>query len=158
MLPPSKTVRVDSRPSVRTEAKRSLLPAENAIRARPSLPIRSDVSTAPGMRTDQNRVPVSRPYETGPSPSLETNVSWMTPSTTRNDCKRSPTSPIRIGADRAQDSRSPALDLYIMGGQPIREPVVQHGPFVMNTRDEIVQAFADYQAGRLGSIPPDQIR
>jgi redox-sensitive bicupin YhaK (pirin superfamily) len=65
---------------------------------------------------------------------------------------------IRIGADRAQDSRSPALDLYIMGGQPIREPVVQHGPFVMNTRDEIVQAFADYQAGRLGSIPPDQIR
>jgi redox-sensitive bicupin YhaK (pirin superfamily) len=60
---------------------------------------------------------------------------------------------IRVGADRGQDSRSPALDVYIMGGQPIREPVVQYGPFVMNTRQEIAQAFEDYQAGRLGSIP-----
>src|SRR5215213_9114992 len=33
---------------------------------------------------------------------------------------------IRVGADRAQDSRSPALDVYVMGGLPIREPVVQH--------------------------------
>jgi redox-sensitive bicupin YhaK (pirin superfamily) len=65
---------------------------------------------------------------------------------------------IRVGADRSQDSRSPALDVYLMGGQPIREPVVQYGPFVMTTREEIVQAFADYQAGRLGTIPPDQIR
>ncbi|HZR97997.1 MAG TPA: pirin family protein [Chloroflexota bacterium] len=60
---------------------------------------------------------------------------------------------VRVGADRAQDSRSPALDVYIMGGQPIREPVVQYGPFVMNTRQEIAQAFEDYQAGRLGTIP-----
>jgi redox-sensitive bicupin YhaK (pirin superfamily) len=65
---------------------------------------------------------------------------------------------IRVGADRSQDSRSPALDVYLMGGQPIREPVVQYGPFVMNSREEIVQAFADYQAGRLGTIPPDQLR
>jgi quercetin 2,3-dioxygenase len=65
---------------------------------------------------------------------------------------------IRVGADRAQDSRSPALEVYIMGGQPIREPVAQYGPFVMNTREEIAQAFEDYQAGRLGSIPPDAIR
>jgi quercetin 2,3-dioxygenase len=65
---------------------------------------------------------------------------------------------IRVGADRAQDSRTPGLDVYIMGGQPIREPVVQHGPFVMNTREEIVKAFEDYQAGRLGSIPADQLR
>jgi redox-sensitive bicupin YhaK (pirin superfamily) len=64
---------------------------------------------------------------------------------------------VRIGADRTQDSRSPALELYIMGGQPIREPVAQYGPFVMNTREEIAQAFADYQAGRLGSIPPDAV-
>ncbi|HEY7066690.1 MAG TPA: pirin family protein [Chloroflexota bacterium] len=63
---------------------------------------------------------------------------------------------IRVGADRAQDSRTPALDVYIMGGQPIREPVVQHGPFVMNTREEIAQAVEDYQAGRLGTIPADQ--
>src|SRR5438105_4965766 len=65
---------------------------------------------------------------------------------------------IRVGADRNQDSRSPALEVYIMGGQPIREPVVQYGPFVMTTREEITQAFADYQAGRLGSIPADQAR
>lgn len=64
---------------------------------------------------------------------------------------------IRVGADRGQDSRSPTLELYIMGGQPIREPVVQYGPFVMNTKDEIAQAFADYQAGRLGVIPADRL-
>jgi quercetin 2,3-dioxygenase len=60
---------------------------------------------------------------------------------------------LRVGADRGQDSGSPALDVYVMGGLPIREPVVQYGPFVMNTRQEIAQAFEDYQAGRLGSIP-----
>jgi redox-sensitive bicupin YhaK (pirin superfamily) len=65
---------------------------------------------------------------------------------------------IRVGADRGQDSRFPALDVYIMGGAPIREPVVQYGPFVMTTREEIAQAFEDYQAGRLGSIPADKTR
>jgi hypothetical protein len=45
------------------------------------------------------------------------------------------------------------MDILILGGQPIREPVVAYGPFVMNTKDEIVKAFEDYQAGRLGSIP-----
>ena len=64
---------------------------------------------------------------------------------------------IRVGADRAQDSRSPALDVYVMGGQPIREPVAHYGPFVMNTRDELRQAVEDYQAGRLGIVPADQL-
>ena len=60
---------------------------------------------------------------------------------------------ITVAAARGQESRSPNLDVLILGGQPIREPVAWMGPFVMNTRQEVVQAFEDYQAGRLGSIP-----
>jgi redox-sensitive bicupin YhaK (pirin superfamily) len=54
---------------------------------------------------------------------------------------------------RRQEQRSPNLDVLILGGRPIREPVAWMGPFVMNTRDEVIQAVRDYQAGRLGSIP-----
>ena len=36
--------------------------------------------------------------------------------------------------------------------QPIGEPVFSHGPFVMNTRDEIIQAVQDYQAGKMGHL------
>ena len=60
---------------------------------------------------------------------------------------------LRVRAARHQESRSPKLDVLVLGGRPIREPVAWAGPFVMNTRDEVMQAFADYQAGRLGSIP-----
>jgi quercetin 2,3-dioxygenase len=60
---------------------------------------------------------------------------------------------LRAAAATRQESRSPNLDLLILGGRPIREPIAWAGPFVMNTRDEVMAAFADYQAGRLGSIP-----
>jgi quercetin 2,3-dioxygenase len=60
---------------------------------------------------------------------------------------------LRVAAERVQEQRHPQLDVLILGGRPIREPVAWMGPFVMNTREEVLQAVADYQAGRLGRVP-----
>jgi redox-sensitive bicupin YhaK (pirin superfamily) len=53
---------------------------------------------------------------------------------------------------RAADHQDP-MEVLLLGGLPIGEPIVHYGPFVMNTRGEILQALEDYQAGRMGVIP-----
>ena len=59
-----------------------------------------------------------------------------------------------VRADEVADPRTPALDVLLLGGRPIREPVMHYGPFVMNTKDEILQALEDFQSGRMGVVPP----
>jgi redox-sensitive bicupin YhaK (pirin superfamily) len=62
---------------------------------------------------------------------------------------------VAVAADSASDGPSPDLDLLVLGGQPIREPVAQYGPFVMNTRAELAQAVDDFQRGAMGRIPAE---
>ncbi len=42
--------------------------------------------------------------------------------------------------------------VLILSGEPLREPIAAHGPFVMNTRQEIMQAFEDYENGKFGEL------
>ena len=58
---------------------------------------------------------------------------------------------VSLAAD--QRSGSPSLEVLVLGGRPIREPVAWGGPFVMNTKAEVLQAFEDFQKGRMGQVP-----
>jgi hypothetical protein len=58
--------------------------------------------------------------------------------------------PLRSGVD--------GLDVLVGAAEPLADPVVRYGPFVMNTREEILQAFEDYQAGRMGQIEAERVK
>jgi redox-sensitive bicupin YhaK (pirin superfamily) len=60
---------------------------------------------------------------------------------------------LTITADERQESRSPRLDVIVVGGKPIREPLAWAGPFVMNSKDEVLKAYEDFQRGHFGHIP-----
>lgn len=65
---------------------------------------------------------------------------------------------IVIRANDVQESRSPNMDVLILGGAPIRESVAWMGPFVMNTKAEVLKAFDDFQKGLLGTVPAEHAR
>jgi len=61
---------------------------------------------------------------------------------------------VTIGAaDTQQDDYSPNLEVLLLGGLPIREPIAHYGPFLMNTKQEILDAIEDFNSGRMGKIP-----
>jgi redox-sensitive bicupin YhaK (pirin superfamily) len=64
---------------------------------------------------------------------------------------------ITVTAEPTQESRRPAMEILVLGGKPIREPVVAYGPFVMNSKSELVQALEDFNAGKFGTVPPNAL-
>lgn len=65
---------------------------------------------------------------------------------------------LELVADESQPTDADALDVLLLGGVPIREPIAQHGPFVMNTRAELITAIEDVEAGRFGRVPPGALQ
>ncbi|HET8716356.1 MAG TPA: pirin family protein [Nocardioidaceae bacterium] len=60
---------------------------------------------------------------------------------------------VTLDADARQESRTPSMEVLVLGGRPIRQPLAWAGPFVMNTKAEVLAACQDFQAGRMGQIP-----
>ncbi|WP_300016525.1 pirin family protein [Pseudonocardia sp.] len=64
---------------------------------------------------------------------------------------------ITVSAAEQQESRLNGMDVVVLGGAPIREPIAWAGPFVMSTKAEVLATFEDYQKGKLGVIPATYI-
>ena len=65
---------------------------------------------------------------------------------------------ISVAARPTQNSsRTTAIDVLILGGRPIREPVFHYGPFVMNSKAELIEALEDFEAGKFGTVPPNAL-
>ena len=60
---------------------------------------------------------------------------------------------LTVTADGSQESRSPNLDVIVVGGKPIGQSIAWAGPFVMNTKSEVLRAYEDFQKGSFGHIP-----
>jgi redox-sensitive bicupin YhaK (pirin superfamily) len=60
-------------------------------------------------------------------------------------------------ADKQAVAAQRGWEVLVLGGLPIREQVARYGPFVMNTREEIIQAVEDFRAGRMGTIPAQRM-
>lgn len=62
---------------------------------------------------------------------------------------------LTMTASASPEGPTHRLEILLLGGEPLREPIASYGPFVMNTHAEIVEAFEDYQSGRMGTIPAE---
>ena len=108
--------------------------------ARAEIPWRSDFNALAYVLNGSGTVgPANHPIQTGQMAVL-----------VNGDC-------ISIQANQVQESRHDGLDIFLIGGIALREQVFQYGPFVMSTKEEVMQAMEDYQKGRFGHIPVDAI-
>lgn len=60
---------------------------------------------------------------------------------------------LTVAAASTQGGDGENLEVLLLGGLPIREPIAHYGPFLMNTRQEIIDAIDDFNAGRMGQVP-----